>query len=242
MNDKKNLVIIALVIIIILLCTLLFMTYNEKVHTKDNVNNNSSDVATEKKLSMEDAINVGTTLYDKATEIYEVWVLRPYCGYSNKDIYNNKMVDFGISSLMYYETDYDNLDGLKDYLKEYLSSDIVEEKVGDGYITDTSTIRTDDDSMYTNYIVQNGKLYCRAHTGKGFFSSYVNSYDITVDSIEEDTITYNIKSAYGKDNTKCSESNNISDCSEEDLEYKDTKFVIKKVNDNFVVSDYTLHE
>ena len=36
--------------------------------------------------------------------------------------------------------------------------------------------------------------------------------------------------------------NNIDNCTKENIDTKDTNFTIEKVNNNWIITDYTLHE
>ena len=68
--------------------------------------------------------------------------------------------------------------------------------------------------------------------------------------IEDNKIEFKVTSTYISDDTYQKSLNNASECSKDNVDkctdsdkiYKDTKFVIEKVNDNWVVTDYTLHD
>ena len=58
-------------------------------------------------------------------------------------------------------------------------------------------------------------------------------YDVKLTNVNEYVAT--------QTDSKCTYGSKTSDCSEEQIEYQDTKFIIKKINDTWVVTDYTLH-
>lgn len=249
-NEKfKNIIIGILIIIIVLLIVLICLIYNKKSdndNKKVDINSNNEVIEQNNKLSETEAITIGKSLYDKATEIYEVWVLRPYCGFNNEEIYKQPMTNFGINEfIQQYDSGMKNLDELKDYLAQYLSDTIINEKIKENAITDLSKVE-----QYSNYVETDGKLYCRANTGKGWLNnSYLNEYKMEVQSITENKIIYNIKSTYinsnlyvDNPNSECSIENS-NKCSDSDKEYKDTKFIVEKNSNNkWIISEYTLHE
>lgn len=252
-NEKgKDIAIGVLVVIIIVLAGLILLISIGKVNfnfkavnnddTKqeanvdnDKINDNKNNE--NKILTTEEAIFMGSMLYDKATEIYATSLFVPYCGYDYQS--KPKGSDIANNSGEYYSTDFTSIDELKDFLSRYLSEDIVKEKVSDDVVTDLSKVEP-----YTNYIFYNNKLYCRGHVGKGWVSSYLDKYDISVKNKDENRITYNIVSYYAKDvdSSQCATSLNYWQCSEEERITKTTEFVIEKSNDNWVVSSFVLHE
>lgn len=253
-NKFKNVLIGMLVVIIVLLLAVIYLVYtgkigNTAVNDTDNSVNNNDIVTSDNKLSDEEAMNVGQELYDKATEIYEVWVLRPYCGVSSSEIQNQVMVEFDDAAMGkgdYYDSGFASLEALKSELRKYLSDDIINSKITSEAITDTSLLKNIE---YNDYVLQNGKLYCRAFTGKGFMSRYLGKYDMEVSNLEENKITYTIKSTYVTEEAQASGSecwNSINsgnnNCADNELEYKSTTFTIEKNNDNWVVTSYTLHD
>ena len=260
--EKKNTGLIVLVVILSLLVVGLggFIIYDKvlsdnEIENNDNNNVNNNNVS--KLLSNEEAIIEGKRLYDKATEIYETWVVIPYCGLDYHGAINQNVEtlgDSGYGNGRYYKTKFKSFDELKEYLKQWLSEDIINKKVvkqtewnGEinyNYVEDLSLLsKKDTHYAYIDYVLKDNTLYCRLDTGKGWVSSYIDEYDIKVDTIEDNKITYTITSKYGKENSGCYwGSANNKTCSEDDLEYKDTTFVIEKNSTgNFVVSEYTLH-
>ncbi len=230
MKKSKMFVII---LFIIVLCTLfatgtIKLDNSKKTETKAD-NSEKKDT----KLSEKEAISKGTTLYDKANEIYSVWKLLPYCGYNLEDTYNQDGIslDTTNSDAKFYPSKYNSINELKKDLSKYLSNDIIEKNVVEN-------------GNVLFYKVYNGKLYCRKTLGNGWFSTYLNKYDIKVSSIEENKITYSITSYYAIDYTKCNSTDklSISSCEKSNIETKDAKFAIEKINNNWVVTDFTLHD
>lgn len=244
-NEKKSngtLVGILIGIIIMLLVFVgLFVTGTIKFNIKMVSDSNKS--SGNYTLSEQEALSIGKELYDKATKVFETWRLLPYCGERPND---GKTMSFK-SGCMMYETNYKDLEELKSYLATFLSNDIINSKINEQPITDMSLL-DNLDNTYTNYLIKDDKLYCRSNTGKGWLSRYLNSYDMEVDSIKDDVIKFKVKIANVSEkvalqsNSKCSYGSKISDCSDDQIEYVDTKFVIKRMNGNWVVTDYVLHD
>ena len=250
MEKKNSGVLIGITVgIVVMLCIIigLFATNtitfsNKKVDRKTSDTGNTTNSGL---LSDNEALEIGKKLYDKAIEMQNVYVLLPYCGYSMSEISGFKETNFGITdrgNLAYYETEYSDLDALKNELSNYFKKSIVDTIVNYGdesdVITDVAKLR---DNEMASYVIYNNKLYCRKHVRKGYTSFYLGIDDITIDNIDENKISYNIKSAYVKDgpnNRRCY-TDSTQQCTEDDKEYKDTKFVIEKHNDNWVVSEYT---
>ena len=232
MKNSKIVIIGLLIVALTVFCTL-FVTgtikldNSKKVETKED-NSEKKDT----KLSEKEAISKGTALYDKANEIYSVWKLLPYCGYNLEEIYNQDGINLDTtnSEAKFYESKYNNIEQLKKDLSKYLSSDIIEKNVTE-----------DGDVLF--YKVYNDKLYCRKTLGNGWVSPYLNKYDIKVSKLEENKITYNITSYYTKDITECNSNSklSISSCGESNVETEETEFIIEKINNNWVVTDFTLH-
>lgn len=264
--EKKNIGLKVLVVILSLLVVGLsgFIIYDKVLSNNEVENNDNNNVNTDnngsKLLSNEEAINEGKRLYDKATEIYETWVLIPYCGVVRNKAYEDenkieKLGDSGYGNGSYYKSNFTSLDDLKNHLKQWLSEDIVNEKivktsVSNGetfynYVEDVSLLSKKDGHYgYVDYVLKDNTLYCRLDTGKGWLTLYQNKYDIKVDKIEENKITYTITSTYGKQDSGCYLGMlDSKTCEEKDLEYKNTTFVIEKnTTGKFVVSEYTLHD
>lgn len=253
-NSKKLkvLVIVAILLGVAVLGLSGYIVYDKVLNNNvDSEKNNNGEL-----LTAEEAITEGKRLYDKATEIYSVWVLRPYCGVATSDIQNQELVklgDSGYGNGNYYKSNFSSLDSLKDYLKQWLSGEIVNDKVRKSYewndktyydyVEDTSLLYSGDDYTYVDYVLKDGSLYCRFDVGKGWLSLYQDEYDIEVDSIENNKITYTITSTYVKNNAKCNLGTlGTKDCTEADYEYVDTSFVIERNSKgNFVVAEFTLH-
>lgn len=249
-NKKKNGVIVGLllgIVIMLVVFVALFATNTISFTSKTNTNESGTTNTEENNtLSNDEAISIGKELYAKAIEMQHVYGLIPYCGYSMDEVLNKKKTNFGIENhgIEYYETDYNSLESLKESLAKYFSSSIIDKLVKDEttnneVITDIAKIK---ENELANYVIYDNKLYCRGHARKGNVNFYLNEYDITIDSIEQNKIIYNVKSAYVKDgpnNTRCIEAS-YNNCKEEDKEYKNTKFVIEQINDNWIISEYTM--
>ena len=219
----------------------------------DNLKNRKKEKETKEEVSgytaldgME-SLSIGKERYDKATEIYSVWKLRPYCGYSVDELDKVNKISFSDSASgngNYYESDFSGIDELKEYLSKWLSAEIINDNVIGNVVTDLELLK-DNKYAYTDYINKDNKLYCRLDTGKGWLSNYLNKYTITVDTITDESITYNITSEYAKGDasSECLENLNISSCSSEEIEKKDTKFTISKNKSNkWVVTSFVLHD
>lgn len=264
--EKKNIGLIVLVIILFLLVLGLggFIVYDKVLSNNEieNNENNNSEVDNNqnesKLLSNEEALAEGKRLYDKANDIYETWVLIPYCGLTHGEAKGDRVEtlgDAGSGNGDYFKSNFTSFEDLKNYLKQWLSDDIVNEKVvktsesnGEihyNYVEDLSLLsKRDDLYLYVDYVLKDNTLYCRLTAGMGWITLYQDKYEIKVDSIEENKITYTITSAYGKEEVGCYLGMlDVEPCGEEDLVYKDTKFVIEKnASGNFVVSEFTLHD
>ena len=235
-------VIVGLIILIILIITDT-ITFSSKFETNQNENN----ITETTKLTESDAITIGKELYDKMTEIKGLEILLPYCGIKGSEIRNQNMKKYNIYTYgpnEYYETKYSNTDELKNDLRNYMSEAYVNEVVDIEPITDLSVLAKED-YLFTDYIIDNGKLYCRAYSAGGWISGFLG-YDISVNSMHENIIVYKIKSKYIKESIfpdgsdRCFKDNPVN-CKEEDLEYKDTTFVIEKnSNDKWIVTSFTL--
>lgn len=271
-NNSTTILLVILTIILGCLCVLFatgVITFNYTSNDNNNNNNNnlnnnnSNNEQINTTLSENEAINIGKQLYDKATEIYSVWVLFPYCGYDvTSDTADLKIEQLGNSAngnSEYYESEFASLDELKNYLKNYLSEDIINDKVKESYqlngetyykyVTDTSLLSsTDSHYSYIDYVLKDNKLYCRLQSGKGWLNTkYLDEYSLKVSNIDESKITFTVTSTYINDDTlqnsetSCN-NQNPTNCTDKDKEYKDSEFVIEKVNDNWIVTSFTLHE
>lgn len=218
---------------------------------KDENNKNTNDTSVEEKESLlteSEAINIGRTLYDKLTEIYETSNLIPYCGYNYIQAITNASDEFsaeGFDNVKYLKTNFNSLDDLKNALRNYLSDDLIKDLVTGDVVTDLKNLK-----VYSNYLIKDNTLYCRAYTGAGYMTLYANNYEMTIKSIDEKEITFNIKSKYVKESASYECINAVFGnmdisgvCNSDEVEYKDTTFTISKnSNNNWVVTDFTLHE
>ena len=268
MKNKSTIILVIILVIILASLSILFATgilnFSNKTDNDSNLNNNNSNNEQNTNiLSENEAIEIGKKLYDKTTEIYSVWVLFPYCGY---DI-TSDTIDLNIENLgnydngnsEYYESEFTSLDELRDYLKNYLSEDIINDNVKESYqlngetyykyVTDTSLLSsTDPHYSYVDYVLKDNKLYCRHQSGKGWLNTkYLDEYSLNVSNIDENKITFTVTSTYITDDTlqnsetSCN-NQNPTNCTDKDKEYKDSEFVIEKVNNNWIVTNFTLHE
>ncbi len=244
MKNNNGKIIGGLIVIIIILSVfcILFATNTlelNSIKVKDDNKNKQNNLVENKDkqpelevVSDSEALTLGKDLYDKATEIYSTWVLTPYCGYGSNELYNHEGVNIGGQpGYSYYESMFNNIDELREYLLKYLSQDIVNSKVPKNVLENQEEI--------ADYIIYNNKLYCRRDAGKGWLSSYLGKYDIKVNSKESSKISYTITSYYTKNEEVCSK---YWGCDKSNIETKDTNFTIEKINDKWIVTDYTLYE
>ena len=252
-KNKDVLIGILLTIIIGLIVLIILITTNTiSFGSKVEANQNENNISETRKITESEAISIGKKLYDKMTEIKETSVLYPYCGVKMNEINNQTMKKYnvyGMGEANYYESKYNNLDELKNDLRNYMSEEYINEVVYKGVVTDLSLL-TQEEYGYSDYIIDNDKLYCRAYNGKGWLSHYLDDYNITVNDIEDNKITYNIKSKYIKETiayegkTNCTQyPYDVNKCTEDEIEYKDTTFVIEKnSNDKWIVTNFKLHD
>ena len=240
------LVIMFLGFFIFILCDYLDLNAD---NLKNKINKGSiDDMGNYRVLDGMESLSIGKELYDKANEIYSVWFLVPYCGYNIYKINSLDKVelgDYSIGNGMYYESSYADIEELKSSLAKWLSLDIINKKVNDNSIVFDLELLRNNNYSYTDYVIKDNKLYCRAQYDKEWLSNYLNKYTITVDSISNDSITYNISSSYAKNDasSKCLDDLTITSCTREEIELKDTKFVISKNETNkWVVTSFVLHD
>lgn len=263
-NNRWGVVCLVIIIIILVVLCILFATDTIIINNKVEVNNtsdNTNENVDGNVLTNEEAISIGKNLYDKATEIYSTWVLRPYCGYNSIEIEQVEAEELGNSDIgngRYYKSDFRTLNELKDYLMTYLSKEIVDAKVYESsewngeiyynYVTDISLLSTNDTHYgYIDYVLKDDSIYCRLDTGKGWLSYYLGIYEISPKTIEEDRIVYEILSLYAKEiaSEKCQNAvwdGNLDYCKDDEIEKRTTQFIIEKTNNNWVVTSYILHD
>lgn len=236
MKKNNSLIGVLLIILIVMLLVGAALFYTGTIQFNKQENNETKTEESTKKsvVSNEEAISIGTKLYDKATEIFSTWKLLPYCGYTLKEVYNMDgiTIDTDNDYIKYYPAKYDTINDLKNDLANYLSNDIIEKNVNEN---DTNYYKTKDN-----------KLYCRKTLGNGWVSFYLNDYTIKVSELTENKITYSITSTYAKDITECENNKDTGltkkSCKEDNLETKDSIFTIEKTNSNWVVTNFTLHD
>ncbi len=233
-NNSLVGVILIILIVIMLIGAALFYTSTIKFNKQENSETKTEESTKNSVISNEEAISIGTKLYDKATEIFSTWKLLPYCGYTLKEVYNIEgiTIDTDKDYVKYYPAKYNTLNELKKDLANYLSNDIIEKNVNEN---DTNYYKTKDN-----------KLYCRKTLGNGWVSFYLNNYTMKVTELTENKITYSITSTYAKDITKCENNDDVgltkNSCKEDNIETKDSTFKIEKTNGNWVATDFTLHD
>ena len=246
-NDKgKNILIIILLVIIVGLFAVIFLMYNGTLKLETNQDNKveNETVKEFKELSNEEALLLGKDLYDKVTEIKETWVLLPYCGLTKDEINKAKIYEFESTNHVFYKSTFKNFDALKEYLKLYLSDELINSTYLDKIIDDVTLIK--DNNEYINYIEKEDGLYCRRSPGKGWLSTYLGTYDIEISNLNKEVITYKITSYYAENqNAECWIDNNasVNTCKENEISTKETNFTIQKNNENnWIATDYTLHD
>lgn len=252
-KNKDVLIGILLTIIIGLIVLIILITTNTiSFGSKVEANQNENNISETRKITESEAISIGKKLYDKMTEIKETSVLYPYCGVKMNEINNQTMKKYnvyGMGEANYYESKYNNLDELKNDLSNYMSEEYINEVVYKGVVTDLSLL-TQEEYGYSDYIIDNNKMYCRAYNGKGWLSHYIGNYEITAKDIEDKKIEFNIRSIYIKQDiayegkSDCSKyPYDINNCTKDELDYKDTTFIIEKnSNDKWIVTNFKLHD
>lgn len=233
--EKNRLVVVIVILSLFVLALGGFIVY-DKVLNKNN-DNEVLENEIVKLLTNEQAIEEGKKLYDMATKVYEAkdYHNLPFCGvllYSD-DIKDKTLEELDVGQNekhKYYKSDFSNKSDLEKYLKQWLSDDIVND------IVETNNS--------IDYMIVDNILYCRLEPALGgHLSYYQKKYDIKVNSIEENKITYTVSSAYSKDKSCIMASVGASVCDGVELEYRDTNFVIEKnESGNFVVTEFTLHD
>lgn len=244
MNKKNKIIVSLIILLLILLFGVCIISIYYNYSNKEIDNNNDDNMNNSELLTNEEAIEVGKKLYDKVTEMYKNWVAFTYCGVDVPKIEENQVEMFWGSR--YYKSNFSNLDDLRKYLKQWLSDDIIDKKVDfNDYIENEDIEKKYSENEYwsldyIDYILKNNVLYCRLETGIGWDSTYLHKYDIKVDKIEKNKITYTIVSYYCKDDEYIQYE---GICNDKDFESKNTTFVIERNDDgNFIVTDYTFYD
>ena len=243
-SNNKNMIILlmgVIIIILIVLCTLFatnIITFTNKISTdnQETINQNTNQESSTNTLTNEEIISIGKKLYDKATEVYETKTLFPYCGVSYKEIASRpqkKYANAATGTGTYYDSGFKNLNELKEYLKKYFSEELIDNKIVQSNALEDLSLLGKEDYAYTDYIIDDSKLYCRSFSGKGWLNNiYLYEYDIIVTKEEETKITFTIKSKYINANTSECNVDNKDKCSDNDITIKDSTFIIEKFNDN----------
>ena len=250
MGKGKNIIIAILITIVIALVSFMVLAYKGVI--KVDFLMKTEETKTEEKetktikLTEQEALGIGTILYDKATEAYEVWQLLPYCGMDHAEIRRADEKDYGNSTWgpnQYVDSGMKDLEELKDHLRTFLSENIIKEKITKEPVTDLTLLQTKEYS-YNDYVIENNKLYCRSQGGGGNAFEATGNYYIEVKELNDSKIVYNITSEYYSTNASddCRNDYYKYNCKDSDLTTEDTEFVIEK-NDsnNWVVTKYVLH-
>lgn len=273
---KRTVSIIILVLIVLALgsSTVLLFLDNQRLKEQLNKKIENSSLLTE-----EEAKEKAIELYDKATEIYEVYSYNiPYCGKKLNDLKTVNKTNFEkeLSSMTetaeensvnesdketstennekniyknetyYYKSKFNNIDGLKDYLSNFLIESRVNEMTK---IKPLKNIELLQNETYkdSNYVLHNNKLYCKIIDIKNesrYISNYTNEikpYEIKTIKIRANKITFLVTSKYLKDeikdfNTECKD--DIDKCIRTD----DQSFSIELVDGSWLVSMFNIHE
>lgn len=180
----------------------------------DEFSKNTEGKAAESKgvalLSEEEAMKIGEELYEKACKSY-------YGIYETKDFSENNMTEY-----VYYSKLQDNsfqIDELGSY-KKLLVDDMKKVFASEEF-----------DSLYymksAYYVVGSDSNYYMESLGVGGNPTYIDS-KLSIADIRDDVIMFNVSSYY-----------NVEDYNDLD-EMKESKFVIKKENGEWKVSDFTI--
>lgn len=185
-------------------------------------------------------IDVSSGIYDgvkgvigKAIDYYVNSRIMPYCG----DSLSSKKVKFkegnGNFEGEYLESEFKDLDELKDYLLGFMDSSLI---LNGFKLSDYNNPK-----MYDDYYMIDGKLYCRGYTGKGYRELYTDNYDFEIVSVSDSRIDVNIAYEYITETTSQKEGNectvdNLSKCNNSDFEYKIGKIVINIKDSNYIIS------
>lgn len=204
---------------------------------QDNEENNTN--VTPQKMTEQEALALGQALYNEAEKIYERNSLKPYCECENNNIY------LGEENLSpsYCESKFSNLNELKDSLKNKLSLELVENLIGNE-VYNRSDIN--DFGNFYNYVIDNDKLFCLTASGKGWLTFYAK-YNLVVDSIDINKIEFTATTKYIKEeivdqNLQICNARYPENCPDEYLDNKTDRFVIEKQNNNWIVTEFTLHD
>ena len=196
-------------------------TYIKKINTNDSTYNRVYEV-----------INKANDYYDKTR-------LMPYCGKTTIE----KKVKFnegnGSFEGEYYQSEFKNLDELKNYLLEFMDGSLIS--------SDLKLSDYNNPKMYDNYYVIDGNLYCRGYSVKGYKTLYTGNYNLEIVNITDSRIDANIAYEYITHKTEQKEGNqctvdNLSVCGNYDFEYKIGKIVINKKDDKYIIYKMDFHE
>lgn len=187
-----------------------------------------------KKIDVSSGIYDGVKgVIDKAIDYYDNNRIMPYCGDSS----SSKKVKFkegnGNFEGEYLESEFKDLDELKDYLLGFMDSSLIS--------TDLKLSDYNNPKMYDDYYMIDGRLYCRGYTGKGYRELYTGYYDFEIVNVSDSRIDVNIAYEYITESTSQKEGNqctvdNLSKCNNSDFEYKMGKVVINIKDSNYIIS------
>lgn len=255
----RTIFIIVLFLIIIVLSISSVLLFQDNQRLKEALNKKLED---NDLLSEEEAKKVGIELYDKATEIYEVYNLNiPYCGEGinelkviEKTTFSDELSELEeddekvkTNTISYYKSKFKNMDALKTYLGNFLIDTRVNEYTKVKPLKDLSLLTNINDNNTYDYILNQDRLYCRIGDitdNSRYIKKYTNEiepYDIKTVKIRNNKITFIVTSKYLSNNItnfdlECK--NDIDKC----ITTVDQSFSIEKIEGTWLVSMFSLHE
>ena len=265
---KRTVSIIILLLIVLALgfSTVLLFLDNQRLKEQLNKKIENSSLLTE-----EEAKEKAIELYDKATEIYEVYNYNiPYCGKTLNDLkivdrtnFEKELLSNENNSInedndtkttenqyknetYYYKSKFNDIDSLKDYLSNFLIESRVNEMTKTKPLKNIELLQNET-YKDSNYVLHNNKLYCRIIDIKNesrYISNYTNEikpYDIKTIKIRTNKITFLVTSKYLKDEIK-DFNTECKDNIDKCIRTDDQSFSIELVDGSWLVSMFNIHE
>lgn len=265
---KRTVSIIVLLLIVLALgsSTVLLFIDNQRLKEQLNKKIENSSLLTE-----EEAKEKAIELYDKATEIYEVYNYNiPYCGKTLNDLkivdrtnFEKELLSNENNSInedndtkttenqyknetYYYKSKFNDIDSLKDYLSNFLIESRVNEMTKTKPLKNIELLQNET-YKDSNYLLHNNKLYCRIIDIKNesrYISNYTNEikpYDIKTIKIRTNKITFLVTSKYLKDEIK-DFNTECKDNIDKCIRTDDQSFSIELVDGSWLVSMFNIHE